>query len=250
MDLRERPAGSFVRHPWETARSRFFCGLARTALGGASPRILDVGAGDTWLASQLASQLPGARVACWDTSYTPALADELAAALPERVTLHAARPEGRFDLLLLLDVLEHVDDDRAFLAGLVRDSLEPAGRVLISVPAWPCLYGARDLRLGHRRRYTRRSSRELVRAGGLRRLEGGGLFYSLLLARLASLLLERLRGPADAPRDVALEWHHGVRAARWVHRLLVLDAALARAATRLRVDLPGLSCWALCERSG
>jgi SAM-dependent methyltransferase len=251
MDLRERPGASFVRHPWETARSHFFGALLERMAGDPGPgRILDVGAGDAWLACQLSERCPGARIACWDASYTPDLLAEISPALPERVSVHRVRPDGRFDLVLLLDVLEHVEDDRAFLASLLEESLAPGGRVLLSVPAWPCLYGRQDRTLGHLRRYTRSRCRELLRAAGLRRLAGGGLFYSLVPARWASVRLDRLRGLSGPLADFELSWSHGARSARWVHRLLLLDGALARAAARLRLDLPGLSCWALCERSG
>ena len=83
MDLRERSGGNFVRHPWETARSHFFGELVRRVGNGRPPaHILDVGAGDTWLASQLAERCPTTRVACWDSSYTPELLAELSPLSP------------------------------------------------------------------------------------------------------------------------------------------------------------------------
>lgn len=59
-----------------------------------------------------------------------------------------------FDLVLLCDVLEHVDDDRAALEN-VRRLLRPGGILLITVPAHPVLWSAFDAAAGHRRRYTR-----------------------------------------------------------------------------------------------
>jgi len=249
MDLRERPSRDFVRHPWETARSSFFARLVERRPDGSAPRILDVGSGDTWFAAELAARLPGARIRCWDRSYTPELIASLAAAAPEGVELSAARPAGSFDWLILLDVLEHVEDDRGFLRELVGANLAPGGRLLVSVPAWPSLFGRRDLGMGHLRRYSRRACHGLLAGAGLRIRESGGLFHSLLPLRLASVWGDRMRrrsGPRDA---LTLEWRHGPASARWVHRWLLLDAGLGRVASRLRLDCPGLSCWALCERS-
>ena len=59
-----------------------------------------------------------------------------------------------FDLVLLCDVLEHVDDDAAALEN-IHGFLKPAGTLLMTVPAHPSLWSAFDEAAGHRRRYTR-----------------------------------------------------------------------------------------------
>jgi SAM-dependent methyltransferase len=249
MDLRERPDGHFLRHPWETARAAFFVERVASALAARpAARILDVGAGDTWLAAKIARRLPRARIVCWDPAYTA----EALAALPAPepgVERRAAPPEGRFDLLLLLDVLEHVDDDRGFLDSLLADHLEADGRVLASVPAWPSLFGPQDRALSHRRRYSGRGFRALLQSSGLRVLEWGGLFHSLLAVRWLELRRLGEGAPASAGDGGALAWPHGRTSARWAHRLLSLDARLGHIAARWRLGCPGLSCWALCERS-
>ena len=70
-----------------------------------------------------------------------------------------------FDLVLLCDVLEHVDDDAAALENIHR-FLKPAGTLLLTVPAHPSLWSAFDDAAGHRRRYTGSElERRLLRAG-------------------------------------------------------------------------------------
>jgi len=59
----------------------------------------------------------------------------------------------RFDTIICLNVLEHVEDDITSLAA-VRKLLEPKGRLVLLVPALPALYGSIDRALGHHRRYT------------------------------------------------------------------------------------------------
>lgn len=82
--------------------------------------------------------------------------DVRAGALPDRIPL----PPRSADVVLLLDVLEHVDDEAAALAA-ARALLAADGRLVVSVPAYRWLWSAHDVHLGHRRRYSRG---ELVRA--------------------------------------------------------------------------------------
>jgi SAM-dependent methyltransferase len=62
------------------------------------------------------------------------------------------------DLFLLTDVLEHIEDDRRFLAGLVA-AARPGAGFLVTVPADPRLWTEHDVSFGHRRRYVPRTLR-------------------------------------------------------------------------------------------
>jgi SAM-dependent methyltransferase len=57
------------------------------------------------------------------------------------------------DTVILVNVLEHVDDDAGFLARL-RTRLPPGGRLLVLAPAGPAVFGTLDRAFGHHRRYT------------------------------------------------------------------------------------------------
>ncbi len=59
-----------------------------------------------------------------------------------------------FDSVVLINVLEHIDDDASALADL-RAVLKPGGRLCVFVPAFEGLYSEFDRRIGHRRRYRR-----------------------------------------------------------------------------------------------
>jgi SAM-dependent methyltransferase len=61
-----------------------------------------------------------------------------------------------FDVLLMLDVLEHLTDPAAFIGEAAR-VLSPGGSIAIMVPAGPELWSYWDEMHGHQRRYTRRS---------------------------------------------------------------------------------------------
>ncbi len=65
------------------------------------------------------------------------------------------------DVVVMHDVLEHLPDDRAAVERLHRLA-DPRGRVILSVPAMPSLFGYHDEQLGHHRRYTRRTLRAVL----------------------------------------------------------------------------------------
>lgn len=72
-----------------------------------------------------------------------------------------------FDQIVCLDVIEHIADDNGAMADLVG-LLKPGGRLVLTVPAMPSLFGPKDRRVGHYRRYTRSSLLELYRKNQLR----------------------------------------------------------------------------------
>jgi SAM-dependent methyltransferase len=78
----------------------------------------------------------------------------------------------RFDTVVCLNVLEHIEDDVASLRAM-HELLAPGGRLVLLVPAFPGLYGSLDRALGHYRRYTRALLRARYRATGfhMRHLE-------------------------------------------------------------------------------
>jgi SAM-dependent methyltransferase len=82
-----------------------------------------------------------------------------------RVTVEALPsviPAGKkFDAVVLMNVLEHIRDDRAVLAEL-KKYLAPGGRIVVLVPACQWAFGPTDARLGHYRRYSRGYTRRLV----------------------------------------------------------------------------------------
>ncbi|HEY1571273.1 MAG TPA: class I SAM-dependent methyltransferase [Pseudonocardiaceae bacterium] len=69
--------------------------------------------------------------------------------------------------VLAINVLEHFDDDVALLRGLAR-LVRPGGNIVLWVPAFPALYGEFDRKVGHFRRYTPRTLRDVALLAGLR----------------------------------------------------------------------------------
>jgi 2-polyprenyl-3-methyl-5-hydroxy-6-metoxy-1,4-benzoquinol methylase len=65
----------------------------------------------------------------------------------------AAELRNRYDIVILFDVLEHIEDTKPFLEALLFH-VKPGGFVLVNVPALMPLYGMYDKLVGHYRRYT------------------------------------------------------------------------------------------------
>ena len=208
---------SFRRHPWEVARWRFFRRILRDS-GALSTRhdVLDVGAGDAWFLTQL-------------------------------MRLVREEPDEAFDLLVLLDVLEHVEHDRDFLRRRVDRNLRSGGVVLVSVPAWSRLYTAHDVALGHHRRYAPPELLALLEGAGLTVRTCGGLFHTLTLPRAARKALEVVLGRRDAHGPEGLEWRGGRLLTLGVEAALAFDNAASRLFARHGWNVPGLSFWALCD---
>lgn len=74
-------------------------------------------------------------------------------------------PDDHFDLVALLDVLEHVADDRAALSS-IRAKLKPGGKLLVAVPANPWMWSAHDVAHHHHRRYRKSQLAAVAREAG------------------------------------------------------------------------------------
>jgi SAM-dependent methyltransferase len=185
-------------HWWFRARRRVLATVLER-LGGAPPLdIADIGCGTGGMLALLGrfgrvtgvDASPAAREYCARRGFQGVLSPE-----------EWERMEDRYDLITAFDVVEHVEDDIGFLAGL-RARLRPDGALLVTVPAYPFLWSPFDEMNHHKRRYTGGSLRRALSAAGLR-VDRISYFNGLLLpAVVVSRILERIRGrPLDTPQD-------------------------------------------------
>ncbi len=120
-------------------------------------------------------------------------------------------PRGAYDLIAVLDVVEHVADDVAALRAMAQ-CLKPGGKILITVPAHQWMWSAHDTVNHHQRRYSKKTLKAALRAAGLR-WRKLGYFNSLLFpAAVAARLAGKLTGkddsddsPPPAPLNAAFE---------------------------------------------
>jgi 2-polyprenyl-3-methyl-5-hydroxy-6-metoxy-1,4-benzoquinol methylase len=188
------------RHWWWRAREKVIVELLRRDRppAGWGP-ILDIGCGGGVLFDRLA-EFGDVR----GVEPDPALArakPELRDRIYEGPFDDRYVPPHPFGLILMLDVLEHLDDPADALRralGLLR----PAGMVLITVPAFRALWTTHDDINQHRTRYTRGTMRELAAAAGLRVTRMRYFFHWTAPVKLAQHAVEALTRPAPTPATV------------------------------------------------
>ena len=109
-------------------------------------------------------------------------------------------PTDAFELVTMLDVLEHLDDERLALRE-VRRILKPGGHFVFTVPAFPFLWSHHDEMLHHRRRYRRQQLRRLLQEADFQiawiSYYNAWLFPIVACIRLIRRILNRDGGGAD-----------------------------------------------------
>jgi SAM-dependent methyltransferase len=164
--------------------------------------VLEVGAG----LGGTSRFLCDGRQACWTClEPDPALLRQLEASLaahplpsPVRAlcgTMAALPPGERFDTILYIDVLEHIDDDFNELARSAA-RLRPGGHIIVVAPAHQALYSSFDKAIGHFRRYSK-ASLLAAAPSSLRSVEAFYLDAAGMTASLANRLLLRSSAPTE-----------------------------------------------------
>lgn len=168
------------------------------AFAGPARTVLDFGAGTGRLAAALAQR--GLEVTGVEPD--PELRARLAGRGIASVAALGELGPARFDYAVSLNVLEHCEDDASVVREL-HERLAPGGRCLVYVPAFPLLWTANDVRVGHRRRYRRDGLLALFREAGFARADARYVDSLGFLAALGYRALGRADGGLT-PRSVRL----------------------------------------------
>ncbi|MDQ3144701.1 MAG: class I SAM-dependent methyltransferase [Pseudomonadota bacterium] len=215
----DRMAELDQNHWWFTARRRILSQvIERIVRPPADARILELGCGTGHNLDMLARF--GRVEASELDDHARTLASKRlgrpieTAALPDLSML----PAASYDLVALLDVLEHVVDDKGSLAAIFT-RLKPGGALLVTVPANPWMWSAHDVAHHHHRRYRKREIAALAREAGYT-IELLSPFNSLLFPLIAAVrAIGKLRGKEAAndampsrPVNTALDRIFGLEA--------------------------------------
>jgi SAM-dependent methyltransferase len=238
MDLKEEQAigGDPMAHWYYIAKGR---AIARLLRGRPARRLLDVGAGSGVFSRMLLAEGLAVSAICVDPNYSE---DRIGTRRSDAIAFCKSVGRVDADLVLMLDVIEHVDDDRALIAEYA--SMAPPGtRFLVSVPAFEFLWSSHDDFLEHRRRYTLNSLREAVASAGLEIVDMRYFFGFLFPAFAALRLADRALKGARATSRSALK-----AAPRWLNQALVAVHDLERAALFPVNRLAGVTAFCLAEK--
>jgi 2-polyprenyl-3-methyl-5-hydroxy-6-metoxy-1,4-benzoquinol methylase len=185
-------------HWWFRGKHRLVLDeLRRERVGGL---IIDVGAGTGGLLDRLgAAGFRAVGMELDDGALSHAREAEKRLPLVQSVAEALPARHGAAAAVTLLDVLEHLDDDVAVLRELSR-VVGPGGLLVVAVPAYQWAWSDHDVRLGHRRRYTRDQLREVAEAAGLdvRRCTHFHSWLMPIAAAVRRTPLRRLAGKGSA----------------------------------------------------
>jgi SAM-dependent methyltransferase len=237
MDLKEEAilGDSAASHWYYRAKS-----AAMLRMLGPAPigEILDVGAGSGFFSRVLLDRTGATGATCVDPNYDREH-EERHNGKPIRFVFRVNQFSG--NLVLMMDVLEHVPDDTALLAEYA--ACASAGtRFLITVPALPWMWSGHDVFLEHYRRYTLPEIDRLIAGVGLKKLASSYYYGFTLPIAAAARLPGRI---ASGGRVVAAS-------SMKRHSPLVNAALAALCAAELPLlghnKLAGLSVFALAEK--
>lgn len=237
MDLVEKSADNSHRHPWELARKRFVLSLIKTFPSHFV--YADVGAGDQFIAQHISRQT---NAAIWavDSHYDTLPSDVLSITSCRRIDDIA--PQS-VDVVLLLDVLEHVHDEHPFLMACLK-ILKPAGTIIITVPAFQFLFSDHDVFLNHCRRYNKRRLGDTINQleADLNLVSTTYFFFTLLVARSISAIWQKCTKKSVGPEGVG-RWPYPENhlITKTITGLLSLDMLLGKKISSWGIPLPGLS---------
>lgn len=228
-------------HWWFAARRRI---LARVLDGLKLPpdaRLLEAGCGTGGNLALLAryGRLDAGEIDARARAY--ATARGITAVRPLTLPHDVPFEDEAYDVVALLDVLEHVEDDAAALARLFR-LLKPGGHLVLTVPAFAFLWSAHDVVNHHFRRYRIGPLVARLRTAGFT-VNHATYFNTLLFPAVAMTRLARpLRGFSVRATETI--------PAAPVNRLLEATFAAERfVAPRLRLPF-GVSLLAVARRPG
>ncbi len=202
MDLKEEEIlGDQIKSHWYYRAKA--AALHRNLRGQVPTEILDIGAGSGFFSRNLLKETGALRATCVDIGYRQDRDEDWHG---KPIAFRRTIAHSRADLVLAMDVIEHVEDDAALLRAYC-DLVPPGTRFIVSVPAFNFLWSAHDVFLEHYRRYTLRTLEAAMRKGGLI-VDWSHYYYAAVFPIAAGLrLAERLKRPNAAAPQSQLRRH-------------------------------------------
>jgi len=248
-----------ARHPWELSRFEIVRSLLHSHIRNENDyTVLDIGCGDIFFISSLANYYPKVSFYAIDIAFTDEIMAQLKATIGSKniylfktlddAATHLKKPAN---LVLLLDVVEHIEKDVEFLNWLHgHKSISTDTLFMITVPAYQSLFCSHDHFLGHYRRYTNASLEAIIKKAGFQKTRIGYFFFSLLLPRILQTVKEKITKPDLKNSTTGLvEWNGGKALTNFIKGVLLLDHKVSNTVKAIfGRSLPGLSNYILCKK--
>lgn len=253
MDLLEK-SETAGRHPWELARLDVVKYLLDKEIKNfKEKKILDLGCGDLFFIREFAKDKPECDFYAVDTAFTEGFIEEESRKTPVVLSASLEDLTGRekviFDVIFLMDVVEHIEHDVAFLNDLIESSCVSGDTLfVITVPAFQQLFTDHDVFLGHYRRYTNSSLEKVVNQAGMKSLKKGYFFTSLLLPRYLEKIVQSREAKKEIKGTGLSSWDKNRFITKSLKTVLLLDFRVTYFLSRAGFILPGLSNYLLCKK--
>jgi len=199
----ERYRDLFENHWWWRARSRFIVDeLRRMRPEQGWKTILDIGCGDGLFFPELSR--------FGDVEGVEPFAELVNPANPYRSRISICpfnetfQPGKQYSLIMMLDVLEHIENAIAALSHAVS-LLEPGGTMILTLPAFMTLWTNHDVMNQHFIRYTKTTFREVAQQAGFRIHEERYLYHWTCPVKLGIHWMERLFRLEPKPAEVPMQ---------------------------------------------
>jgi len=194
MDLKELGSVDPECHWYYKFKSESLIKNSKDKFGNPSI-IVEIGAGSAFFLKEASTLFPNADCIAVDPFY-----DQSNFPRYENLTYSLTIPEKQADLVFLIDVLEHVDNDLELLTTAAKSSKQGSKHV-ISVPAFKFLWSGHDDFLGHKRRYRVNELTKLAGDAGLQVEDYGylfgGIFPGVVVFRLTKKFFRKSNGESS-----------------------------------------------------
>ena len=189
--LHEEAAGD--SHPIDLASRNVAVAQVKKSMPSSKAVVMEIGCSSGFLIRDLATSFPEAVIVGADVVKEPLY--RLARSLPgipliRFDLLKCPLPDQSIDVLVMLNVLEHIEDDVGALKNALK-LLKPGGSLVIEVPAGPHLYDTYDAELHHFRRYSATELKRKLNEAGFRVVRQSHLGFVLYPAFVAVKLLNK-----------------------------------------------------------
>ncbi len=255
MDIKEYiQAGSTIkRHPWELARLKILKYFIRKTVKDPH-QIADIGSGDAFIATGIATKYKEATVTAVDINYEETLLTLIQKEKPsnlffskEVITLDT---EKSIDAIVLMDVLEHIEDPEKLLQQLLSfRAVNQHTRFIITVPAYQQLFSEHDKNLGHFKRYNLSELNNLLAPLSLKIIHSGYCFNMLLPLRWIQVKKEKKTEPDKTVSEGIHNWKGSRFTKSLITCLFWIEFKISWYLARIGIKLPGLTCYCICKPS-
>ncbi|MCL1814606.1 MAG: class I SAM-dependent methyltransferase [Treponema sp.] len=241
MDLIEKNKVNPNRHPWELSRAKCIFNIIKQYSIRA---IADIGAGDRFFLEKYYHRFH-AQCYAVDSNYKKFF--EIINNIKCYNNIDGfPKLNTTGSVVLLMDVLEHINDDSVFLKKTL-EKIPDDGVAFITVPSFQFLFSEHDVFLKHQRRYTRKRLCTIALSCDCHIESCFYFYFSLFFIRLLSILsIKRKKERNSGIGYWNFNENHIIT--RIIYVILNIDFSICHFLSRFHIYLPGLSLLMICKK--